>query len=735
MLFTGKKTGSISKNIKKLLSSSAETAGKNYEDLANFRISVSIDSRQEENITANNTPGRWIYPNNLVTVGNYNIKKGFFYLGGKLDSKDGYSTDSALIDPTLPVNEAAPDYTGDDMSYWPSYSGLTSRSRSAYLEWLAGNRNNPTIYISYVFLYFYGLERRLLVDREKKLVSNKEISLLFQEIKRLLTVYGSNASFRNYAVNLLSYIWILYGAKGKTPYELLFINGSPSPVFYYILGKTTGEGKPVPAKLAFAWLTTYSDYKPKTPAKRCPKKFRMLFEKRYREAFQPDGMILKPNKTKLVITYRPASSSLHAPHPIETNLPDPAKLRAPVNKLIELAESCQEELNAYSRFVGRQGNKKGSASAVALLPPDLIPHLHLSGIERIKKALDAKLPSGFGLIPVNYILRLIGESSLVKLNKKECEIVGKILAIVDYGIAPDIRFHDAKPEKNGKTVLYRLVGDKQLTPGSEFDHLVTILRLGSMVAKIDDQVDRSEFEVLNLLIQQNGRLSPSEKRSLKAYLYWRISAPANMRGLKAQLNKLDDQKRSAISRILIDVAHADGHIAPEEVKQLEKLYSSLGLEKASVINDLHTSQAERKTQLGEQTAHPSKREDTDPEKNTSKFIDPERLRQHEEETADVQIFLEKIFTDTDEDSDIIDEDRPTYTSPSEEGLTGLDTEQQMFYNKLITKTEWQRDEIFTLCEQLNLMTDGSIEAINDLFFEMTGAPLIEEDGDIFYVDL
>ena len=199
MLFTGKKISSAVKNVKERLTPSVKVTEKEHEELVNFRISASVNSMQHK---TNNkkTSARWIFPQRGVSVGNYNIKKGFFYLGGKLESKDGYSTDSALIDPTLSVNEAVPDYTGDDMSYWPSYSGLTSRSRSAYLEWLASNRDNPTTYIGYVFLYFYGLERRLLVDRENGLVRNKEIFLLFQEIKRLLKIYGSNGSFRSYAV-------------------------------------------------------------------------------------------------------------------------------------------------------------------------------------------------------------------------------------------------------------------------------------------------------------------------------------------------------------------------------------------------------------------------------------------------------------------------------------------------------------------------------------------------------
>ncbi|MCI5144384.1 MAG: hypothetical protein D3923_02400 [Candidatus Electrothrix sp. AR3] len=713
----------------------AQQSTNDFKELANFKINVSVSSREEEKIGKNNTLGRWISPNKLVKIGNYKIERGFFYLGGTLDARDGYLTDdSALIDPTLPVNEASPDYNGNEMGHWPSYSTISPKNRSAYLEWLASKRDNPDAYIGYVFLYFYGLERRLLIDREKGVVSNKETALLFREIKRLLGIYGSSDSFRSYAVSLLSYIWIFFGAKGKTPYDLLFINNSPSPIFYFILANTIDKGKPVPANLAFAWLKIHSDYKLKIPAKRCPKKFRVLFKKRYKEKFfQTNGMIVKSNKTKLVIEYRPANSSLHAPRSIETNLPDPARLRAPVNKLIEIAELCQGELSNYSRFVGRQGNKKGSAAAVVLLPPDLIAHLNLPGIERIKKNLNTKLKSGYAAIPVKYILNSIGDKSLLKLNKKECETIAKILAAAGYGMAPDIRYHHAKPEKNGIIIIFHQKKYKAFTLGNNFEQLVTVLRLGSMVAKIDDKVERSEVQLLNNLIQQDSSLIPYEKISLKAYLYWLLSAPANMRGVKARLKKIGKEKKAEISRILINVAHANGHIAPEEVKQLEKLYTSLGLEKTTVINDLHQIKTEKK----EANTHPLKKDNIITEKNTSNIIDIERLRLHEEETAGVKNILEQIFVDPEETSDTVQESvSANKVEPSsEELITGLDTEHQILYNRLITKNEWQRDEIMSICEQMKLMLDGSIEAINDSFFEIADAPLIEEYGDIFYIDI
>jgi hypothetical protein len=52
------------------------------------------------------------------------------------------------------------------MGYWPLYSGIDPASRAAYLHWLTGGRKAPEAYIGYVFLFFYGIERRVLVDAQ-----------------------------------------------------------------------------------------------------------------------------------------------------------------------------------------------------------------------------------------------------------------------------------------------------------------------------------------------------------------------------------------------------------------------------------------------------------------------------------------------------------------------------------------------------------------------------------------
>ena len=61
------------------------------------------------------------------------------------------------------MDRRRPDWEGRGLSYWPAYASIPSASRAAYLGWLADGRRFPAAPIGYVFLFFYGLERRTLV--------------------------------------------------------------------------------------------------------------------------------------------------------------------------------------------------------------------------------------------------------------------------------------------------------------------------------------------------------------------------------------------------------------------------------------------------------------------------------------------------------------------------------------------------------------------------------------------
>ncbi|EAB5852194.1 ATPase, partial [Salmonella enterica subsp. enterica] len=173
------------------------------------------------------------------------------------------------------------------------------------------------------------------------------------------------------------------------------------------------------------------------------------------------------------------------------------------------------------------------------------------------------------------------------------------------------------------------------------------------------------------------------------------------------------------SNVIISVACADGKIDPAEIKQLEKIYTSLGLDSSTVTSDIHRlSTAETTPTATLQT----------PSATSGAFsLDERILARHESDTTDVRQLLNTIFT----------EDEPADESPAEippHAGAGLDEAHHQLYQRLLEKERWARNEVAELCQQFNLMLSGAIEAINDWSFEQVDAPVLDDDDDI-YVDL
>ena len=95
--------------------------------------------------------------------------------------------------------------------------------------------------------------------------------------------------------------------------------------------------------------------------------------------------------------------------------------------------------------------------------------------------------------------------------------------------------------------------------------------------------------------------------------------------------------------------------------------------------------------------------------------------------------LGAIFTndeDVEETHINIDEENIEMDSP----LSTLDEAHQNFFNRLITKELWKKEEIQIISKELGLMADGAMEVLNEWAFENANAPLIE-DGEEIYIDI
>ena len=102
--------------------------------------------------------------------------------------------DPSTIYVHLPITE---DYKVDKLPYWPSYRNMTSGQRFVYLSWLR-DVTQP-IEIGYVFVYYYGLERKMLTENFDR---------AFDEIVRLRQ-YHNNKSFLKYSEDALVHAAIM----------------------------------------------------------------------------------------------------------------------------------------------------------------------------------------------------------------------------------------------------------------------------------------------------------------------------------------------------------------------------------------------------------------------------------------------------------------------------------------------------------------------------------------------
>ncbi len=697
--------------------------------LSDFRIpSNTTSSHLREPLSKNRTPAKWIYPGQTVKIANYEINGGYIYWGGGLKSLNDYDTEASLIDRTLKVDITSPDYSGDHMGYWPCYCDISPQSRAAYIAWLASSRNDPNCYIGYVFLYFYGIERRLLVDG--KHIPSSERGALVDEIWRLKSIYDDNPSFNTCTTSLLAHVWTLYSREKQPDKSLLIGTRAFTSVFKYLLGMSVADGIPVSSELALAWVRSHPEYSLRTPARRCAKEFDLLFKLRYEAKFK-HGMSVKPNKTKLQLRYNPANPTLrgYQGQDIALDLPDPSRLKGPITKLMQLATSCTDELGRYSRYIrSNPANSRELLASIIYLPSDLTNSVQHDQFNKFKSWIRSKITGSVGVVPTKDLSLYVWESTPTRINKKEAAMLTNCIEKAGFGLAPDVRFHHAKPDINGYVVLFEGGHGSDFNPGYEFNRIGTILRLGSMVATIDGRVNDVEVPVLDKLIANNSYLSDTEKKSLHAYLHWRLNAKSGMRGLKSNLQHLNNHEKSAISHILVSVALADGKIDPTEIEQLRKLYILLGLDEAMVSSDIHNLTSKKIKSLpcdGQALTGVSNLS------NSTFSLNHELLDVYKAETESVKAVLDSIFVEeniADKDEDVIDS---AVAAPQ---VIELDEPHTYFFKKLICKEEWSIEEVQDICKEFNLMVDGAIEVVNNWAFDNVDAPLIDS-GSVIYIDL
>ena len=695
---------------------------------------------------------KWIPPGSTIEIHGVKIPHGMIYVGGRMKAASGWGEEPALINPQLPVKRRSKSDLALELPYWPKYSELSAEARSEYLVWLSAGRRTPGAPDGFVFLFFYGLERRLLVDIRNDPQLAHEVPILRAEVAELLEVYGGQrGSIRSY---LGAYIDLI-DAFAQTQNPVLTPDPSSISESGWELPFTLRVGvsqfaaqqQPLPSDWALAWARLNPQYPLRTPAIRCQDLYDRLFATRYAASFG-DGMRLPRVGSAISLAYRPASSGLSEVSVKISGLKDITGNAGVTDRLRTFASGISDELDAYSRLLGRQPDAANSIAAIALLPDDLVNDSQPL-IAAVTKWADARLGSEpYASVPGRDLLAVTGLSAEGKLSKADAARLGQFLDRCRLGFEPDARFGRQGPTAAEPVVLFRLPEDFVQTASPEYEAAALLLHLASAVSGADGSVAESELDAMEHHLEHSLNLGPGEQTRLRAHLRWLVVQPLKLTGLQKRVASLAPIDRERIAAVAVALAAADGTVTPAEVRVLERIYRLLALPEANVPRDLHNLLAgARHARAGRdpvvvRPAVPYDEGELVPQRppaalpSSGVTLNAEILQATLRDSHDVAMLLRDIFVDpepepTDEITFI--PEHGTVDLPAQvqdvEVIQGLDAAHSRLVREMAGHSTMSYVEYEQLADSLGVMPGGALDLVNELSLDVMGDYVIEQDDD------
>ncbi|MEQ9569521.1 MAG: TerB N-terminal domain-containing protein [Longimicrobiales bacterium] len=668
----------------------------------------------------------WVSPGELARVWDLEIPGGMVYIGEEMAAFSRWQgVDPALINPRLEVSAGGLTRV---LGYWPSYSEIQPGQRRVYLEWLAGGRRDPDIPLGYVFLFFYGLERRVLADYSLDPKSvHPDLEPIREELKALLEIHRGD-SFQQYGNSLLQLLEIRLGElEDATPPTENPHWDLPAKVKVCI-GQMIQEGRAIPPEWAHSWVVCDRETGLRTPALRCAGEFDALFRIRYAEKFG-EGMKVREPKTRLTIKHGTASRGVPDEFGMfEVDLPDITSITGPQKKLREIADQVQDELDSYSRHVGRN-NDRSSVEAQALLPAELVGTRQDDDTDALRTLLQesARESGEVGRVRVRDLAELYPTKTPGKIYKDEARKICDLVRKLGFGIEPDTARGGPNIGQSEVVSVFRLPEGKQGAEAAWSETATLLLRLGSAVAASDESITEDEERDLERHLEEMMDLTEPQRLRFRAHLRWSLTHPISMRGVRAKARSLSDSDKAKVAHAMLGVAGADGKIDRSEMKTLTRIYEVLGFSEHDLYSDLHELASGDLGPVTVKDADDTPEYEIERPENKGKAkkpagtiaLDREKIARISRESESASALLAGVFQEAE------DQGEEPEAPGAELSAFGFDEAHEGIFQEIITRDRWSEEELSDLVEKHGLFVGGVVEVINEAAFEICGEPLIE----------
>jgi len=686
---------------------------------------------------------RWIPAGETVDICGHLISAGLIYICNNSNSID----EASAINISLPVDFPAQGYQAE-LPYYSRYAGLTPAQRGAYLKWLASDRRDADAIPKdpgYVFLFVYGLERRLLLEGE-----NDQEAI--RELVRLLHNYQESRSLRSYVCQLIHF----WGWKQGLDYYLQLLEWMKTlPVSLLgqdetaiVLAGLHLSGKPLTSELAYDITLRHPDAQRSVVIQRTENELKNLFIKRYSEKFS-EGMCLQATKRLTRLFYHPASPTLlrisnSRPDLFELKIPNVLGLSSQFEPLLKIWESCIEDLGSYSRIKAKEGSAS-SLKVYLALPVELrsqTPHPLSDFWDAIIK--EALQEGDCFLIPAAKAATMIEIQQRNKLMLTQSRDIVETIESLGYGVEPDPRRSGVGFFWDQPLGVFRPANQPPTSPTPNCCAAQILLELCVFIAAADGQVSSEELTITRDLIQHQTSLTEDEKQRLSALEKVLIHDPRIANSSFERIARQTPAKdREKIGHLLISIAAADKVITKDELRALERAFDALDIHSDKLNEWLEILSTEFAEVTVQKPAERVPGEIIPPPSKIS--INMARVAAISKETVEVigiltAVMAEPVISEAQEplpnsiSTGITAKSAIQNASPAAEiksgWMEGLDSKYQPLLVKLMEKNSWTRQEFDALSQSFHLMPLDSYGAINDWADDHLGDFLLDGDNPV-----
>lgn len=685
---------------------------------------------------------KWINCGEKVEIGGILLNRGGFYLGEcfKLPRKVlkennwRYNCNfiyGPVVNPLLPISKGF--YNDDD--YFCSYQDMMPTQRYEYLQWLSGVSPIVEISIDIIEYYIYGLEIRLFIDESTNSNERKQIILQLIELNKQILNLDRNvfAEYYRLMYNIKGVIisaLVKYFSDSATNYfseeELMLGDDYVDYIINHDLkGKT--ELMPEDAYRIAKKICILNNLPILLYEDKIKERFISLFQQKYNKhsiVNNSEYFIRNEHTIKMPsISLLYCSEDVYFKYDLPETPIDDFKVKFPIKEIVRILEEDFWLYNICS-------DKFNCSAPLALL--QLPKYIDLKGDNNIilfQKYIESILDKyDYSLVDVDSLLKRIGyvRNDEKSLYLNTIQAITNALQKLRVRIVPLIDIDSKRLNFGDNCILYRINDDSEVERTEIYSRLELFVRLAGQIIQVDGCNDNDFRYIDNFIDSKSDTLGNAIH--LKAYSRWlqNKKQPLDKKTKDSIVKTLNKEQCKNFATAMLTLTCSQGDVNHKRVEILTKIFPLLGEDINNIHSQIHRMMTddedfaivEVKKDAKEYVISQSGNQSRSNKKNVK--IDTVKLSKLEAQTISAQKMLSEIFSD----EEVIESKVSSNQTPLIAILT-----------RLLTRSEWSKEEVDTICREYNVITGSILEQINDYSYDKIDDAVLDEDDGLVFVNV